>query len=78
MHVKQSLADKGGHWPFTPERNAAGNIHPAQVLSALESGGAEDVTLLLELNFRERWPTEYRVVDDLKASADYWREYVNP
>ena len=76
VHIKQSSMDKGGHWPFTPEHNANGRIQPERVLEALERSGAEDVTLLLELNFRERWPAEYRVIEDLKASVDYWRQAV--
>lgn len=76
IHLKQSLADKSGHRPFTPENNARGRIHPGPVLAALEAGGAEDVQLLFEFSWRERWPTDYRVVEDLRASVEYWRPYV--
>ncbi len=76
VHLKQSSADKSGHWPFTPEHNAAGVIEPQKVLDALRRSGAEDVMLMLELSHREREPAESRVLSDLKASVDYWRPYV--
>jgi len=73
VHLKQSCEDKGGHWPFTPENNAGGRIQPAKVLRALEKGGATDVGLILELSFRERSPSEKRMVDDLKRSVEFWK-----
>ncbi len=76
VHIKQSLRDKGGHWPFTPEYNEQGRVNPPEVLAALERSGAEEVTLLFEISHRERFPTEYRVVEDLRASVEYWRQYV--
>lgn len=76
IHIKQTLKDKGGHWPFTPEKNKLGKITPEKLLSALEKTGAEEVTLLLELSFREREPFESSVIDDIKASVDYWSPFV--
>lgn len=76
VHIKQSSSDKSGHWPFTPEYNEKGIIRPEKVLAALEKGGAEDVTLAFEFSWRERYPTDDRVVSDLKQSVAYWREYV--
>ncbi|HOZ50181.1 MAG TPA: TIM barrel protein, partial [Candidatus Hydrogenedentes bacterium] len=73
IHIKQSLRDKGGHYPFTPEYNARGKIVPEEVLATLRNAGAERCTLLLEISHRERWPTDYTVVSDLKASVDHWR-----
>jgi len=76
VHLKQSKRDKGGHWPFTPEHNAEGSITGEQVLAALDDSGAEEVMLILELSHREREPAESRVLADLKASVDYWRQFV--
>lgn len=76
VHIKQSLPDKSSHWPFTPEFNQKGIITPQKVLQVLKSSGAKEVTLLLEISHRERFPQEYRVVDDLKKSVEYWREWV--
>ncbi|MFC1478494.1 sugar phosphate isomerase/epimerase family protein [Candidatus Margulisiibacteriota bacterium] len=76
IHIKQSLKNKGGHWPFTPDKNQMGKITPEKVLSVLEDTGVKEVTLLLELSFREREPFESTVIDDIKASIDYWRPFV--
>lgn len=77
IHIKQSLMDKGGHWPFTAEYNEKGRILPEKVLKSLERSGADDVVLLLELSHRERYPAEIRVLADLKESVEYWRQYVS-
>ncbi len=78
IHIKQSLTkDKGGHYPFTEEYNAQGRIVPGEILATLREAGADDYTLLLEISHRERWPSDYTVVSDLKASVDYWRPAVD-
>jgi sugar phosphate isomerase/epimerase len=76
VHLKQSTWDKGGHWPFTPEHNERGIVRGEQVLAALEESGAEEVMLILELSHREREPAESRVLNDLRASVEYWRQFV--
>jgi D-erythrulose 1-phosphate 3-epimerase len=76
IHLKQPLKDKGGHWPFTPEKNKDGKIVPKKLIDCLEQNGVKEVTLLLELSFREREPFESRVIDDILASIDYWRPHV--
>jgi len=76
IHIKQSLDDKGGHYPFTEPYNAQGKIVPEEILNTMAEAGIERCSLFLELSFRERWPTEYSVLDDLKASVDYWRPAV--
>jgi len=76
IHLKQSKRDKGGHWPFTPEHNADGKITGEAVIAALEESGAEEAMLILELSHREREPAESRVLPDLRASVEYWRQFV--
>lgn len=76
IHLKQTLMDKGGHWPFTPEHNARGKITPERLLTALDKAGYQDVTLLLELSFREREPADSRVIQDTFASVNYWRPHL--
>ncbi len=73
IHIKQSLEDKGGHYPFTAEYNARGRIRPEEILDSMERSGVTRCTLLLEISHRERWPTDYTVVSDLKESVEYWR-----
>mgnify|MGYP001204247268 CR=1 FL=1 len=75
VHLKQSLLNKGGHWPFTPEYNGQGKIFPEKVLKALKKSGAKKVALLLELSFREREPFESRMLADLKQSVEFWKKH---
>jgi sugar phosphate isomerase/epimerase len=76
IHLKQTSANKHGHWPFAPEYNENGRITPEKLLTALADAGVQQVTLLLELSFRERQPYEDRLIDDIVASVDYWRPFV--
>ncbi len=73
VQLQQSDAAGDHHWPFTPERNAAGRIDADRLLEALEAGGVEATTLILEMipPFEQDDET---VVDDLVASVAYWRE----
>lgn len=73
IHIKQSLKDKGGHYPFTPQWNERGAIIPDQILDTMRQSGIEKCTLLLEISHRERWPSDYSVISDLKQSVSYWR-----
>ncbi|MBF0442782.1 MAG: TIM barrel protein [Oligoflexales bacterium] len=74
IHLKQTLLDKGGHWPFTQEYNTRGIITPDKLLACLDNSGITDVTLLLELSFKERNPTDKNVIKDIQISIDYWRK----
>ena len=76
VHIKQSLRDKGGHYPFTAEYNTRGKIIPNEVLNTMREAGVSECTLLLEISHRERWPSDYTVVADLKESVEYWRPAV--
>lgn len=77
LHIKQTTTNKGGHWPFIPAYNAQGKIVPEKLLSALSDSGVQDMTLLLELSFKEREPFESTVIQDIKASVEYWKPFVN-
>ena len=73
VQLQQSDADHDRHWPFTPEFNELGRIRADWVLDALLEGGAEHVTLMLEVipPFEE---DDQAVLDDIRTSVDYWRE----
>ena len=77
VHLKQSYADKGGHWPFTNEHNLQGKIVPERVLKSLERGGCDQVSLILEMSFRERTPSEMLLENDMKESIQYWSNFIN-
>ncbi|MCC6794704.1 MAG: TIM barrel protein [Candidatus Hydrogenedentes bacterium] len=76
IHIKQSLRDKGGHYPFTAKYNEQGKIVPQEILATMRESGIENCTLLLEISHRERWPSDYTVVSDLKESVEFWRPAV--
>ncbi len=76
IHLQQTVLHKSNHWPFTDEYNSQGIIHPEKVIATLEKSGAQEALLLFEISHREHWDTDFRVVDDLKASVEYWRPYV--
>ena len=73
IQLQQSDADSDHHWPFTAERNAVGRIDADRVLEALEDGGVDETVLILEVipAFEQ---DDDAVLNDLIASADYWRD----
>ena len=75
IHLKQSL-QSGGQATFLPEYNAKGKVEPQKVIETLREAGCTEALLLLELSFREREPFDSRILDDLKASVEYWRTVV--
>lgn len=68
IHIKQRTKDKSA---FTEKYNKIGIINPPKVIETIEASGAEELVLLFEISHRERYPTEYQVMDDLKKSVQY-------
>jgi sugar phosphate isomerase/epimerase len=77
IHIKQSSANKGGHWPFTAEHNRNGRIVPQKLIEIIRSAGGGDNELCMELAFREREPTDRNVVAMIRESVAYWRPYAD-
>ncbi len=77
IHIKQSSMNKGGHWPFTAQYNKDGRITPEKLLGAIRKGGGTDNEICLELSFREREPTDHKVVEMIRESVDYWAPHVD-
>ncbi len=78
FHLKQSLADKAGHYPFTREYNRVGKVRCGEFLRSLDkSNPLREVTLFLELSFREREPADSLVLRHLRESANYWKRGLN-
>ncbi len=76
IHIKQSTMNKGGHWPFTAERNRDGRIQPEPMLAAVREGGSTDNELCLELAWREREPSDRAVVREMRESVAFWAAHV--
>jgi sugar phosphate isomerase/epimerase len=77
IHIKQSSMDKGGHWPFTAAYNKGGRITPEKLIDAVTAGGGTDNEICLELSFREREPTDHKVVDMIRESVEFWEPYID-
>ncbi len=73
IHLKQSLQDKGGHYPFTKEYNDYGKVVPEKLLRTISDSKIENCYLILEISHRERYPFENRVLSDLRESVTYWK-----
>jgi len=75
IHVQQTDGKADRHWPFTEEYNKIGIIRPEKLIEALEGSGSKENYLFLEIIH----PFEYRedkVIEDLKASVKYWKEFI--
>lgn len=77
IHVKQSSMNKGGHWPFTAEHNKDGRIQPEKLIRAVRDAGGTDNEICMELSFREREPTDSRVVEMIRESVAYWEPHID-
>lgn len=77
IHIQQTEQDHSRHWPFTETYNHQGIIHGEKLLEALEQSGAREAELHFEISHREAWTTEFSIIEDHKASVDYWRRFVH-
>jgi sugar phosphate isomerase/epimerase len=77
IHIKQSSANKGGHWPFTAEHNRGGRVTPEKLIETVRAGGGGDNELCMEFAFREREPADSAVVRMIRESVDFWRPHVD-
>ena len=72
VQLQQSDGLGDHHWPFTPERNAAGRVDPGKVLDTLAGAGVTDALLILEV-IPAFEADDRQVIADLRASAEVWR-----
>ena len=73
VQLQQSDAVADHHWPFTPAANRAGWSEADRVLRAVGASGATEVALILEI-IPPFEADDEQVVDDLRVSAEYWRQ----
>jgi len=77
IHIQQCNAEGSHHWPFIERYNTRGDITPPQILQALaESGAGHEILLALEIRHRAYYPDEYQLEENLRASVEYWRQWV--
>ena len=77
IHVKQSSANKGGHWPFTADRNRDGRIVPQRLIETIRAGGGEGNEFCMELAFREREPADRNVLAMTRESVAFWKPFLD-
>jgi len=73
VHIQQTDGRADCHHAFTERHNAAGIIEAPAVLGALRASGAATTDLILEV-IHPFEADEATVLDELAASARYWRE----
>jgi D-erythrulose 1-phosphate 3-epimerase len=72
--IQQANRQGDHHWPFTPERNAAGLLHADAVARALrQQSTPKGSALFLEVIHPDEYPDQ-QVIADLRVSVAYWRE----
>ena len=86
MHLQQSDGKSSPHWPFSPEYNAKGVVKAENVLRALIESyeqpddpamppKCEEIVLTFE-PFISTAGNTYDLLDELRESVAYWRQYV--
>jgi hypothetical protein len=73
IHLQQTVMHKSNHAPFTDEFNATGYITKEKVLESVRHSGNRDALFAFEISHREHYDTEFRIIQDLKRSVDYFR-----
>ena len=77
IHIQQTVLNKSNHAPFTEEYNKTGIISGEKLMDAMEKSGLDETILTFEIGHREHYDSEFRIIDDLKESVKYWRQWVN-
>jgi sugar phosphate isomerase/epimerase len=76
IHLQQTELHKSNHAPFTPQYNATGIVKPEKVMETVKKAGCTDALFAFEISHREHRDTDFRIIEDLKASVDYWRPFI--
>ena len=76
IHLQQTVLHKSNHAPFTEENNRAGLITREKVMEAVKKSGCTDALFAFEISHREHWDTDFRIIQDLKESVDYFRPLI--
>ncbi len=76
IHLQQTDGKADRHWPFTEEYNSKGIIRPDKLIEAIDDSGAKEVYLFLEYIPAFELDDD-RVLDELKQSVSYWKQYLS-
>ena len=75
VHLQQTDRSGDRHWPFTEKYNATGVISGEKVIEALESSGAKECSLIIEIS-HPVVATDSEVIEDHKTSIRYWKDLI--
>ena len=76
LHLKQSIKNKLGHWPFIKKYNEEGKINPNKIVNLMNSLSMNNIPLILELSFKEREPYDSLVEEQVRESFEYWKRFI--
>ena len=76
IHIQQTVLHKSNHAPFTEEQNKTGIITGEKLLESIKKSGLDETILMFEIGHREHYDTEFRIIEDLKESVKYWRQWI--
>jgi sugar phosphate isomerase/epimerase len=76
IHLQQTVLHKSNHAPFTAEQNKTGIITREKVMETVKKAGCTDALFAFEISHREHWDTDFRIIQDLKESVDYFRPVI--
>lgn len=77
IHLQQTVMNRSNHSPFTEEYNRDGIIERQKLMDCVRESGCKDALFAFEISHREHCDYEGRIIPDLKASVDYFREVIS-
>ena len=75
IHLQQTTLNNSNHSPFTQKYNETGIIDPKYIISYLNEMNLSP-ELDFEIGFREKEEVEPTIIDDLKESVKYWKQFI--
>ena len=76
IHLQQTVLHKSNHWPFTDEYNKTGIIQRDKMMAAVKKAGCTDALFAFEISHREHWDSEFKILKELRESAEYFRPVI--
>ena len=76
IHLQQTVLHKSNHAPFTEDANRDGIITGKKVMDAVKKAGCTDTLFAFEISHREHFDSEFRIIEDLRKSVQYWKQFV--
>ncbi len=75
IHLQQCDGIQDRYWPFIPEYNKAGIIEPKKIINLINNYSDHKINLMLEFMHGFEVSGD-KIIEDYKASLEYWLEYL--